>query len=75
MYKGVKLRRGEDSFEPVLNILTPLSPTLTPFFYLPLFNSVAPKIFLGKILEGHSLFLAPYPQVTRTVATVSQVFG
>ena len=42
---GVKLKTGEDCFEPVLNIHTPLSPILTPF-YLLLLNSVVIKISL-----------------------------
>jgi len=30
-------------FEPVFNVHSPLHPSLTPFFYLPFFNSVAKK--------------------------------
>jgi hypothetical protein len=49
IYVGVMLERGEDWFEPALNIVTPLSPTHHNFFYLSLLNSVAKrKLFLGK---------------------------
>ena len=42
-------KNGEDSFEPVLNVHTPLSSTLTPNFYVPLYKSLAKrKFFLGK---------------------------
>jgi len=40
---GVKLETGGEWLEPVVNIHVPLSPTLTQFFYLPLFNSVVQK--------------------------------
>jgi hypothetical protein len=37
--------RGKDWFEAVLDIRTPLSPTVA-HFYVPLFNTVAKKTFL-----------------------------
>ena len=50
-----------DWFEPVLNVHTPLPPTLTPiFFNLPLFNSVAKrKLFLCTKMVGGEHFLLP----------------
>jgi hypothetical protein len=44
-------KKGEDWFEPVLNIHKSISFT-NPIFYLSLFNSVAKKLLLEKYLEG-----------------------
>jgi hypothetical protein len=54
-YEGVKLERGEDKFETVLNVHTYLSTNLTPIFYLPLLNSVVNKKLSLHInnFEGH----------------------
>ena len=67
-------------FEPVLNILTPLSPTLTNF-YLPLFKTLAqllpsppPKknLFLGsKNIAGAFTLLNPPPQLRLRILTLS----
>jgi hypothetical protein len=48
-------KEGEDWFERVLNIHTPLSATVTSIFYFSLFNWVAKNQSLGrKILERNS---------------------
>jgi hypothetical protein len=61
IYERDKFERGEDWFEPVLHVHTLLSPTLTQFFYLPLFNSVAKKkLFLG-IKNVGGTFVTPCP--------------
>jgi hypothetical protein len=58
-FEGVKLERGEDWFEPVLNIHTPFSPTLNPFLFAPLQLRSQKKLFLGRENTGRAC--APPP--------------
>jgi len=44
IYKAVRLERGKDWSELILNKHTPLSPTLIPVLLFSLFNSAAKKI-------------------------------
>jgi len=61
--KGENLQvrvRGEDWFEPACNVHIPLSPTFSPFLYLPYINSVAKHILVGrKNTEGGGISTPP----------------
>jgi hypothetical protein len=50
IYEGVKLKggRGDVFNQSLIYIHTPLSPSSTPIFYLPFFNSFAQEIVLRK---------------------------
>ena len=57
IYEEIKLQRGKDWSEPVLNtgLHAPCSSTLNQIFCIPLFNPVAKKPFVQRenIAEGH----------------------
>ena len=55
----IKLERGEDCFESVLNIHTPLSTNLTPILLFVCLQLSSQKLFLGGINIGGELFDPP----------------
>jgi len=63
IYEGVNLERGEDWFEPFLNIHTPLSPTVTPVFWrgtsFYLTNPIIPSTRTLHVSAGRIAFTAP----------------
>ena len=61
-YEEIKPERGVNLVSTILNIHTPLSPHFHPnFFYLPLLNSVAKRIFLG--IKNIGGAFAPHPKL------------
>jgi hypothetical protein len=65
IYEGVKLERGEDRFEPVLNRQTHISPHSHPIFFIWSSSAQQPKekLFLGRKKYWRGI-CPPPPQVT-----------
>jgi hypothetical protein len=65
IYEGVKLEKvGEDWFEPVINIHTPLFTTFTQLSYMPSLQISSPqkKVLKEKHIEGRALTPLPLPK-------------
>jgi hypothetical protein len=70
IYERFKLERVGISNQSLVYIY-PIQPKLTQIFYLPPFNSVVKKIFLGRKYIGGAF--APSPQVTPMRSSTSLV--